>query len=62
MAVALPRMTELDKIDIQSADGVPSRLSVFRAVDPEALVVICMPAMGVRAAHYQGLARCLAER
>ena len=48
-----------EKITIQSYDGAASRITVYPSHDSDAGVIICMPAMGVAARHYDPLAEAL---
>jgi predicted alpha/beta hydrolase len=52
---------EKEKIPVISGDGVRSRITVFRTAHPDATVVICMPAMGVRASFYEPMARIIVQ-
>ncbi len=53
--------TDNEKIALTSADGVPSRITLFRHASASAPVVIIMPAMGVKARFYEPLALALLE-
>ncbi|MBW1789633.1 MAG: alpha/beta fold hydrolase [Deltaproteobacteria bacterium] len=53
--------TPTEKVAIRSSDGVLSRLTVYRAGRRDASVVICLPAMGVKASYYGPLARALVK-
>jgi len=59
MRVRMNRIIADEKIEIQSQDGVSSRITLFRSDCEEAIVIICMPAMGVWASYYEPLARTL---
>lgn len=57
-------MTDLQPsqhIQVPFADGSSTELTVVRADDPSAPVVLCLPAMGVRAGYYELLADALAD-
>ncbi len=56
-----PAQTDADgeKLSVVSRDGVLNRLTLYRAAQDRA-VVLCMPAMGVRASFYRPLAVQLA--
>jgi predicted alpha/beta hydrolase len=50
---------DTDLIHYRAADGVEASARVFRAGDRSAAVIVCLPAMGVRADYYAGLAQLL---
>jgi predicted alpha/beta hydrolase len=50
---------DMEKVEIKSGDGVTSRITLFRANNLDATVIMCMPAMGVWASYYEPLARVL---
>ncbi|MCL6416774.1 alpha/beta fold hydrolase [Aestuariirhabdus sp. Z084] len=55
-------MSNLTELTITTADGVGNRLTLYR--NPEnvkAPIILCMPAMGVRADYYQALAQALCD-
>jgi predicted alpha/beta hydrolase len=52
---------EKEKIPVKSGDGVRSRITAFRTPNPDATVIICMPAMGVRASFYEPMARSIVQ-
>ncbi len=54
-------MSKREKVAVVARDGVASRVTVFPADRPEDPVVICFPAMGVRAAYYEPLAEHLQQ-
>ena len=56
-----PVQTDADgeKLSVISQDGVLNRLTLYRAAQDRA-VIVCMPAMGVRASFYRPLAVQLA--
>jgi predicted alpha/beta hydrolase len=51
-----------EKVNIQSEDGVLSRISVFRNTVKQAPVLIIMPAMGVNASFYEPFAHTLVKQ
>ncbi|MCK2218642.1 alpha/beta fold hydrolase [Actinomadura sp. ATCC 31491] len=51
-----------ERLRVSFTDGSASELVVFRAARPDAPVVLCLPAMGVRAAYYTAVAAALAAR
>jgi predicted alpha/beta hydrolase len=51
-----------EESDVMSRDGVASTITVFKGDDsPSAPVLICMPAMGVKAKFYEPLAEALLQ-
>ncbi|WP_131737924.1 alpha/beta hydrolase family protein [Actinomadura roseirufa] len=50
-----------DQLALSFADGSATELTIVRADDPSAPVVLCLPAMGVRSSYYEVLADVLAE-
>ncbi|MEW9551133.1 alpha/beta fold hydrolase [Nonomuraea sp. NPDC050783] len=50
------------RLRVSFTDGATSELVVFRAAEPDAPVVLCLPAMGVRASYYTAVAAALAAR
>ncbi len=52
---------DIEKVRVRSDDGVSSAVTVFRGSDPKAPVVLCLPAMGVKARFYEPVARALVE-
>src|SRR5678815_414182 len=49
-------------VNVTTADGVCSRLGVFRPQFWPRALVVCLPALGVAARYYRGFASALAER
>ena len=52
----------MEKVTVVSLDGAESKITVFRSESAKAPVIICKPAMGVSARHYEPLAQALAGR
>lgn len=48
-------------IEYRADDGVRASMCVFRAAQPDAAVVVCLPAMGVRASYYKEFALALSR-
>jgi predicted alpha/beta hydrolase len=48
-------------VEYCASDGVRASFRLFPAADPDAPVVICLPAMGVRARYYSDFARLLSK-
>lgn len=46
---------------VSFSDGSSTEISFFRTSEPDAPVILCLPAMGVRAAYYEVLADTLAD-
>lgn len=51
-----------DRKKVVFRDGSSTELRLFRASDPDAPVVLCLPAMGVRASYYEVFADTLTEQ
>lgn len=54
-------MIENDRMTVAFSDGSSSELTVMLAMEPNAPVVICLPAMGVPAGYYEVLGDTLAD-
>jgi predicted alpha/beta hydrolase len=52
---------QIEKELLKSGDGVGSKVTVFHTGNPDATVLICMPAMGVRASYYEPMAKIIAQ-
>ncbi|GAA3442794.1 alpha/beta fold hydrolase [Planomonospora venezuelensis] len=50
------------RLRVSFTDGSTSELVVFRAAEKDAPIVLCLPAMGVRASYYTAVAAELAAR
>ena len=51
-----------DKVEIQSRDGILSKITIFRNTVEQAPVLILMPAMGVNASFYEPFADALVKQ
>lgn len=54
-------MIEDDRMTVAFPDGSSTQLTVMLAAEPDAPVVVCLPAMGVPAAYYEVLGDTLAD-
>jgi len=51
----------IEKLRVTSSDGAASEIAVFARPEGDAPVVVCVPAMGVRASFYTPLAEALGD-
>ncbi len=52
----------VEKQTIKYRDGVENVLNIFQSTQPDAPLILCMPAMGIRASYYNLFAERLAKK